>query len=114
MDFILVVPVLIAVALAVLQVILVMHVRTVLISAAAEGARAAALADADRHAGERRARAIIQESIAASTVEHIDVHAIRRGNAVLMAIDIDARLPLLGLFGPTAMHVHGHSLLEQA
>ena len=51
-DFVLVAPLLIAVALAILQVILVMHVRTVLTSAAAEGARAAALAGADPRAGE--------------------------------------------------------------
>ena len=113
-DFVLVVPMLIAVGLAVLQIILVMHGRTVLISAAAEGARAAALADADRGAGERRARAIIEESIASSTVERIDVHARQSGSSVVMAVDIDARLPLLGLFGPTALHVHGHSLLERA
>lgn len=114
MDFVLVVPILVAVALAVLQVTLVMHVRTVLVSAAAEGARAAALADADPRAGERRARAIIDESLASSMVQRIDVHASRLGSAVVMALDIDARLPLLGLLGPTALHVHGHSLLERA
>jgi len=113
-DFVLVTPMLVVVALAVLQIILVMHVRTVLTSAAAEGARAAALADADPRAGERRARTIIEESFVSSTVESIDVHPTRHGAVVVMAIDIDARLPLLGLLGPTALHVQGHSLMEHA
>ncbi len=113
-DFVVVAPLLIAVALAVLQIILVMHVRTVLISAAAEGARAAALADSNLASGERRARAIIDESIAASAVERIEVHPVMSGGVMMMAVSIDARLPLIGLLGPTAMHVQGHSLQERA
>ena len=112
-DFVVVAPLLIAVALAVLQIILVMHVRTVLISAAAEGARAAALADSNPASGERRARAIIGESIAASAVERIEVHPVMSGGVMMMAVSIDARLPLIGLLGPTAMHVQGHSLQER-
>ena len=111
-DFVLVAPLLIAVALAILQVILVMHVRTVLTSAAAEGARAAALA-ADPRAGERRARAIIDETIASDSVERIVVRRQMAGGATIMALDIEARLPLLGLLGPTVIHVRGHSLQEQ-
>ncbi len=112
-DFVLVAPLLIAVALAILQVILVMHVRTVLTSAAAEGARAAALAGADPRAGERRARAIIDETIASDSVERIVVRRQMAGGATIMALDIEARLPLLGLLGPTVIHVRGHSLQEQ-
>jgi hypothetical protein len=111
-DFALVAPILIGLALAVLQVILVMHVRTVLTSAAAEGARAAALADSNPNAGERRAREIINESIASSTVESIEAHPVLKGGLVMMAIDINARLPLLGLLGPTMMRVQGHALQE--
>lgn len=113
-DFVLVVPLLIAVALAILQVILVMHVRTVLTSAAAEGARAAALAGADPRAGERRARAIIDETIASNSVERIVVRRQMAGGATIMALDIEARLPLLGLLGPTVIQVRGHSLQERA
>lgn len=113
-DFVLVAPLLICVALAIVQVILVMHVRTVLTSAAAEGARAAALAGADPRAGERRARAIIDETIASDSVERIVVRRQIAGGAAIMALDIEARLPLLGLLGPTVIHVHGHSVQEQA
>ena len=111
-DFVLVAPILIAVTLAVLQVILVMHVRTVLTSAAAEGARAAALAGADARAGERRAEAIIAETIAAASVESIDVRRQVTGGVSVIALGIDARLPLLGLLGPTVLRVEGHSLQE--
>jgi hypothetical protein len=90
-----------------------MHVRTVLTSAAAEGARAAALAGADPRAGERRARAIIDETIASESVERIVVSRQMTGGATIMALDIEARLPLLGLLGPTVIHLRGHSLQEQ-
>jgi len=113
-DFVLVAPILIAVALAVLQVILVMHVRIVLTSAAAEGARAASLAGADPRAGQRRAQAIIDETIASGTVESITVRRESWGRTSIIALEIDARLPLLGLLGPSVLRVTGHSLQEQA
>ncbi|MGI9136312.1 MAG: TadE family protein [Candidatus Nanopelagicales bacterium] len=113
-DFVLVVPILLAVALAVLQVILVMHVRIVLTSAAAEGARAASLAGADPRAGQRRAQTIIDETIASGSVESITVSRETWGRTSVMALEIDARLPLLGLLGPSMLHVKGHSLQEQA
>lgn len=113
-DFVLVAPILIAVALAALQVILVMHVRIVLTSAAAEGARAAALAGADPRAGQRRAQAIIDETIASGSVESITVSRESWGRDSVMALEIEARLPLLGLLGPSTLRVKGHSWQEQA
>lgn len=113
-DFVVIAPILVAVGLGVLQVILAMHVHTVLTSAAAEGARAAALADADPHAGERRARQIVEESIASSSLERVAVHGALSGGLPVMVVDIEARLPLIGLIGPSTIHVQGHSLLERA
>jgi len=113
-DFALIAPLLVAVGLGVVQVILAMHVHTVLTSAAAEGARAAALADADPSAGEHRARQIVEESIASSSLERITVHGEVKGGIPMMVVDIDARLPLIGMIGPSAIHVQGHSLLEHA
>lgn len=113
-DFVLVAPILLAVALASLQVILVMHVRTVLTSAAAEGARAASLAGSDPRAGQRRAQAIINETIAAGSVHSIAVSRESWGDGHVMALEIEARLPLLGLLGPSVLRVKGHSWQEQA
>lgn len=113
-EFALVTPILLALALAVLQLALALHARASLTAAAAEGARAAALAGNDLSAGERRARQLIEGNLAGSLVEGIEVHRQRHGAALLLAVRIDARLPLVGLLGPTAMVVEGHAVQERA
>lgn len=112
-EFALVVPILLAVALAVLQIALALHVRATLTSAAAEGARAAALSGADLSAGERRTRDILSTTIGADLVDDVTVRREWREGALVVAVGIDATLPMLGLLGPTAMHVDGHALQEQ-
>ena len=113
-EFALVVPILLAVALAVLQLALALHIRSTLTSAAAEGARAAALAGADLGAGERRVRDLVSTTIGAGLVDDVTVWREWREGMLVVAVGIDATLPLLGLLGPTAMHVDGHALQEQA
>ena len=113
-EFALVAPILLAVALAVLQLALALHVRATLTSAVAEGARAAALAGSDLAAGERRARAILQENIAAGVVQDITVQREWHGGALVISVEIEAALPLVGLYGPTQMSVIGHALQEHA
>jgi len=113
-EFALVTPMLLILALAVLQLALVLQVRTTLTAAAAEGARAAALAGADLDAGARRARVLLDGNIAEGLVQSIEVQRQRRGSALLLAVRIDARLPLVGMLGPTTMVVEGHAVQEQA
>lgn len=113
-EFALVAPILLAVALAVLQLALALHVRATLTSAAAEGARAAALAGSDLAAGERRTRAILQENIAVGVVHDITVQREWHGGALVISVEIEAALPLVGLYGPTQMSVIGHALQEHA
>lgn len=112
-EFALVVPILLAVALAVLQIALALHVRATLTSAAAEGARAAALSGADLSAGERRTRDILSTTIGADLVDGITVWREWREGSFVVAVGIDATFPVLGLLGPTAMHVDGHALQER-
>ena len=111
-EFALVAPLLLAVALAVVQLALTLHVRTTVTSAAAEGARAAALAGADLSAGERRVRSLLAHSIAGDVIDDITVRRDLRGGLVVVSVGVDARLPLIGLLGPTVMHVDGHALAE--
>lgn len=112
-EFALVTPILLALALAILQLALALHARATLTAAAAEGARAAALAGSDLSAGERRARQLIEGNVASGLVEGIVVQRQRHGAALLLAVRIDARLPLVGLLGPTAMVVEGHAVQER-
>lgn len=113
-EFALITPILLAVALAVLQLALALHVRATLTAAAAEGARAAALAGSDLGAGERRTWAILQENIAADVVDDITVRREWHGGALVISVEIEAALPLVGLYGPTRMSVIGHALQEHA
>lgn len=113
-EFALVTPLLLAVTLAVLQLALVLHVRATLVSAAAEGARASALAGADPQAGERRTRALLSGTVAGGVVEHIEVSRVMKHGLVVHEVRIDANLPLVGLLGPQAMSVAGHAMAERA
>lgn len=111
-EFALVAPLVLLLGLAVLQVALALHVRATLTSAAAEGARAAALAGSDPSAGVRRARQLLAQNIAQSAVTRVTAARTTEQGLSVMAVRIDARLPLVGLLGPTVMTVVGHALEE--
>ena len=114
MEFVLVAPLVLLVALAVIQVALALYVRATLTSAAAEGARAAASAGADPSAGVRRAQRLLSQNIAGSVVRRVTASGAMAGGLPVMAVRIEATLPLVGLLGPTSLTVVGHSLQEAA
>ena len=62
-EFALVAPLVLLVALGVLQLTLALHVRSTLTAAAAEGARAGALAYSNPSFAERRTRAILSDAL---------------------------------------------------
>lgn len=109
-EFVVVVPVLLLVVLAVVQIGLALHVRATLASAAAEGARVAAVSGAD--AGVRRTREVLATTVADGVVESVTARATTTGGLSAVDVEIRARLPLVGLLGPEALVVHGHALVE--
>lgn len=113
-DFALVTPLLLVVALAVVQLTMFLSVRMTLTSAAAEGARAAALAGSNPAAGERRARDLVAGTLAADVVDAVQVRRELQDGLSVLTVSIQARLPLLGLLGPSALKVSGRALAEQA
>ena len=113
-DFALVTPMLLVVALAVVQLTMFLYVRMTLISAAAEGARAAALAGSNPVAGERRARDLVAGTLAADVVDAVLVRREVQHGLSVLTVSIQARLPLVGLLGPSALTVSGRALAEQA
>jgi hypothetical protein len=54
------------------------------------------------------------DNIAADVVEEIDVRRELRNGALVVVVEVDARLPLIGLLGPSIMQVSGHALAERA
>lgn len=111
-EFVLVAPLVMLLLAALLQLALAMHVRATLVSAAAEGARAAALAGADPQAGVLRARGLVEQTLASSVIRDVSARAGTAGALEVMVVRIDARLPLIGLLGPQALTVEGRALRE--
>ncbi len=115
-EFALVAPLLLLIAVAVLQLTLALHVRSVMVQAASEGARLMALAGADSAAqvgaGTQRTEQILAASIAGTAVRTTTARVDRSGPVPVAAIDVTADLPLIGLLGPTPMTVTGRAVLE--
>lgn len=111
-EFALVAPLMLLVGLAVMQLALALHVRSVAIGAATEGARLAAVVGGDHEAGRQRAERILRESIAGTALRETRVRTDRTGPVPVSAVDITMDLPLIGLLGPTPMTVTGRAVLE--
>ena len=111
-EFALVAPLLMLVALAVLQLMLAIHVRTVVTSAAIEGARVAALVDGDLAGAESRTRSILESNIAGTAVQSISAFRVTEGENEMFAVVVETELPLMGFYGPTSMKLTGHALAE--
>ena len=111
-EFVLVAPLVMLLTLGVLQVALAMHVRATLTSAAAEGARAAALAGGDPAAGIRRTRDLLARTIDGSVVRAVSAGTETIDGLAMMSVRIDGDLPMLGFVGPTVLTVDGHALRE--
>lgn len=111
-EFVLVAPLLLALAVGVLQVVLTLHVRSVATAAAAEGARAAALAGADPAAAVARVEALLDGSLAGTVVREVSARPTTEGGLALMVVRVDARIPLAGLLVPADLVVEGRALRE--
>jgi Flp pilus assembly protein TadG len=111
-EFVLVSPLVLLLLLGVVQLGLAMHVRSTLTSAAAEGARVAALAGADPLAGIARTQSLVEGTLADSVVRDITAQEASLGEIDVMVVRVDATLPLVGLIGPTALTVEGRALKE--
>lgn len=98
---------------AVVQLTLVLHVRSTLVDCAAEGARYGALADRTPDDGAQRTRDLIEMSLHPSFAEQVTASVVLRDGVELGEVRAAARLPLVGLLGPGgSLTVDGHALRE--
>lgn len=111
-ELVLVLPLLLAVGVGVVQVVLTLHVRSVLTAAAAEGARAAALAGADPAAAVARVDDLLAGSLAGSVVRDVTARASADAGLAVMVVRVEAHLPLAGLLAPADLVVEGRALRE--
>ncbi len=111
-EFVLVAPLLLVLALGVVQIALLLHARATLTFAAAEGARAGALSGADPRAGVRRAAMLVEQNVSDAVVQDISAARDVVDGLAVLTVRIDAHVPAIGLLGPTQLHVEGHALIE--
>jgi Flp pilus assembly protein TadG len=112
-DFVLVLVVLIPLVLGILQVALVMQVRNTLAAAASEGARVAATADRGPGDGVATTREQIGDAIAGRYAEDVSVRPVSIDGAPGVEITVRARVPALGLGGPSIeVEVSGRAVEE--
>lgn len=111
-EFALVAPLLMLIGIAVLQLMLALHIRTVITSAAIEGARVGALVGSDLVTAEQRTREVLLTNIAGTTVANVHASRTTLSGVPMIAVQVDAELPLLGVYGPTTMSLTGHAYVE--
>lgn len=112
-DFVLVLFLLLPLVIGILQVALVLHVRNTLASAAAEGARWAAVSGSSPQMGEQKAREQIAGALAADLAGDVVITPALVGGASGFEAVIEADVPVLGLGGPAIrVRVSGHAVAE--
>lgn len=114
MDFLLVSVLLTVLVLGVVQLALTLHVRTVLIDSAAEGARYAALDGNSLVDGAARTRLLIDSSLPADYSQRVDTARADYRGVRVVEVHVAAPVPVLGLLGPAGMiDVTGRAVDEQ-
>jgi len=113
-DFTLVMVVLLPIVLGILQVALVLHVRTTLAAAASEGARLAATADRGPEDGVNRTRSQISDALAGRYARDVRVRRVMIDGAPGIEITVHAEVPALGIGGPAVeFDVSGRAVEEE-
>jgi Flp pilus assembly protein TadG len=114
-DFVLVLLVLLPLVLGILQLALVLHVRNTLASAAAEGARHAAVAGSSAGAGAAKVQELVDGALSADFARSVVVRPATVGGAAGFEAVVEADVEVLGLGGPgIRVRVEGHAVAEQA
>ena len=112
-EFVLVAPLVLLLALGTIQLTLALYVRNTLIAAAAEGARLAAVAGGSPTAGVALTRGVLANQLAGGVVTDVSTGRLLRSGVAFQYVQVRARLPLVGLLGPASLVVTGHALLEK-
>jgi Flp pilus assembly protein TadG len=112
-EFLLVSVLVLALLLGVVQVALAVHVRSLAIDAAAEGARVAARADRGPADGVARTRALLAEALTEAYARDITAGRTTVDGVVVAEVTVRTPLPVVGLLGPGGtLTVQGHALEE--
>lgn len=112
-DFVMILLVLLPLFAGLLQLSLVLHVRNTLASAAAEGARRAAVVGATPDDGTAKAAEMILGTLNEKYAKDIDIEGTTVGGVPAYKVVITAEVPALGLGGPAIqLEVSGNAIIE--
>lgn len=114
-EYAMVLVLVIAVMLAIVQVILAVHIRSILHDCAAEGARVAAHVGTTPARAEEYTRDLLASSVAPSYAARISTTVTPEtlDGVEVMTVRVTAPLPLVGLLGPARqVTVVGHAVRE--
>lgn len=93
---------LLVVAMGVFQLGLALYVRNTLISAASEGARYGARADAEPGDGTARTRALVTSALSAAFAQDVTAsRSVTASGVRVVEVHVSAPLPLIGPIGPS-------------
>lgn len=97
-----------------LQLALVLHVRTTLVDAAAEGARLAARAGSTPQDGVDRTAHLLTGSLSERYAQDVVAGTVSRDDVLLAEVTVKAPAPVIGLIGSAGtITVRGHAIMEQ-
>ena len=114
-DFVMILVVLLPMFAALLQLSLVLHVQNTLASAAAEGARRAAVTGASPDDGVAKTREQIVGTLNAKFAQDITIEDTVIGGAPAYRVVITAEVPALGIGGPAiGVQASGNAIIEGA
>ncbi len=112
-EFVLVSTVLTVLVLAILQLGLAIHTRTLLVAAAAEGARYGARADRGPDDAVVMARQLIIGALPDSYAQDVRASSEPVSGVETVVVEVRATLPVLALLGPPrGLVVRGHAVVE--
>ena len=114
-DFVLLAGLLTLLFLMIVQLGIALHVRNVLASAAAEGARYGANQDFGDHTGEaqQRTEQIITSELGGGFAKGVTATTVIVDGQPVVEVDVKAGLPLVALWGTArTVEVRGHALQE--
>lgn len=110
-EFVMVTTLLVVIAMTLVQLALVLHVRNTLIDAASNGSHYGALANRSAGDAQGRTRTLITESLHGGFARDIAVSTTRVGDSQLVTVSVSTRVPLIGLL-PNGwdLHVEGEAV----
>lgn len=113
-DYVLVMVLLVPLVLGIVQLGLVLHVRNTLAAAASDGARAGAPLGAANQDAVARTRRMVSDSVSARFARSVRASETSVGGAPAVVVRVQARVPALGLFGPSVpIDVQGRALRQE-